>query len=150
MIAQRDKRIDIKHRIHFLADNRQTLQPHAGIDVLLLQRRVMTLTVIFELGEDIVPDLHEAVAVAARLAGVLRPTALEAVLRSAVIVDLRARTTRACPMLPEIVLLAELGDAALRDPDLVMPDLERLVIVEVDRRIKPVRIEADHLGQKLP
>ena len=150
MIAQRDKRIDIKHRIHFLADNRQTLQTHASIDVLLLQRRVMPLTVIFELGEDIVPDLHEAVAVAARLAGVLRPTALEAVLRSAVIVDLRARTARSCPMLPEIVLLAELGDAALRDPDLVMPDLERLVIVKVDRRIKPVRVEPDHLCQKLP
>ena len=150
MIAQRDKRIDIKHRIHFLADNRQTLQPHAGIDVLLLQRRVMPLTVILELSEDIVPDLHEAVAVAARLAGVLRPAALEAILRPAVIVDLRARTARPCSMLPEVILLAELGDAALRDSDLVMPDLEGLVIIDVDRRIKPVRIEADHLCQELP
>ena len=43
----------------------QTLQTHAGVDVLLGQLGVVALAVVVELGEDVVPDLHIAVAVAA-------------------------------------------------------------------------------------
>ena len=50
---------------HALARHGQTLQAHAGVDVLLGQLGVVAVAVVVELGEDVVPDLHIPVAVAA-------------------------------------------------------------------------------------
>ena len=81
---------DVHHRIHveetvdLLADHRQALQAHAGVDVLLAQGRIVVVAVVVELGEDQVPDLDVAVAVAAH--GAIRLSA--AVFLAPVIVDL--------------------------------------------------------------
>ena len=127
---------------------RQTLEAHAGIDVLLLQLGVVAVAVVVELGEYVVPDLHVAVAVAAD--GAARLAAAE--LGAAVVVDLRARTARTGAMLPEVVLLAEAEDALGRDADLLVPDFERLVVVNVDGRVQAVRVDADPVRarQELP
>ena len=89
-------------------------------------------------GKYVVPYFHKAVTVTADLA--VRLTA--AVFFSAVIIDLGARTAWTCAMLPEIVTLSGLGvtvescDTLCRHTDFLRPDVERLVILPVDRRIK--------------
>ena len=138
--------IDVKQRVDILHDTGQTLQTHAGVDVLLLEFGIVVVTVVVKLGEYVVPDLHIAVAVAtdgaARLAA--------AILLAAVVVDLRARTARTGAVLPEVVLLAEAEDAVFRNADILVPDLKCLVVLDIDRRIQTVRRNAHDLGQELP
>ena len=116
--------IDVKQGVDILADHRQTLQTHAGVDVLLLELGVVAVTVVVELGKDVVPHLNIAVAVAAdRAAGLTA-----AVLRAAVVVNFGAGAAGAGAMLPEVILLAEAEDALGGDADLVTPDGEGLVV----------------------
>ena len=53
-------------------------------------------------------------------------------------------------MLPEIILLAKAEDAVSRNANLLIPDIERLIVLEIDRRIQAIRIQPDHVGQELP
>ena len=140
--------VNVEQGANALYHARQTLQTHAGVDVLLLQLRVVAVAVVVELGEYVVPYLHVAVTVAADGAAGLAA----AVLGAAVVVDLRARTARTGAMLPEVVLLAEAEDTLRCNADLLVPDLECLVIVNVDGRIQAIRVNADPLrtGQKFP
>ena len=132
----------------------QTLQAHAGVDVLLLQLGVVALAVVVELGEDDVPDLHIAVAVAAHGAAGLAA----AVLLAPVVVDLGAGAAGAGAVLPEVVLLAELEDALGGDADLLVPDVGRPrrrrggLVAGKDGGVQPVGLQAHPLGagQKLP
>ncbi len=100
------------------------------------------MAVVVELGEYVVPYLHVAVTVAAD--GAARLAA--AVFGTAVVVDLRARAARTGAMLPEVVLLAEAEDTLRCNADLLVPDLECLVIVNVDGRIQAIRVNADPPG----
>ena len=142
--------VDIKEGVNVLAHNGKTLKAHAGVDVLLLELGVVVVAVVVELGEDDVPDLHIAVAVAADGAAGLAA----AVLFAAVVVNFRAGAARTGAMLPEVVLLAELEDAVLGDTDLLVPDAERLVVggcglvAGENRGIQAVRVEADPLGAR--
>ena len=140
--------VHIEERIHTLADNGQTLEAHAGVDVLLNEVRVVAVAVVVKLGKDVVPDLHIAVAVAAGRA--VRLAA--AIFFAAVKIDLRAGAARAGAMLPEVIVLAEAGDAALRDANLIAPDGECLVVLLIHRRVQPLWVEADPVRarQKLP
>ena len=140
--------VHVEERVHTLADNGQTLKAHAGVDVFLNEVRVVAVAVVVKLGKDVVPDLHIAVAVAAGRA--VRLAA--AVFLAAVKIDLRAGAARAGAVLPEVIVLAEAGDAALRDADLVAPDVERLVVLFIHGRVQPLWVEADPVRarQKLP
>ena len=120
--------IDLKHIVHVLHDARKTLESHARVDVLLLELGVGAVAHVVELGEHVVPDLHEAVAVASRTATGLAA----AVLLAAVKVDLGAGSAGTGAVFPEVVFLAELGDALRGDADDVVPEVERLLIVHVD------------------
>ena len=103
-------RIHIENGIHILNDNSQTLQTHTGIDVLLDQVGVMTLAVVVELAEYVVPYFHVTVAVTAY--GTARFAT--AVFFSAVIVDLRTGAAGTCAVLPEVVLFSETEDTLRR------------------------------------
>ena len=138
--------VHIEQAVHILAHNGQTLQAHAGVDVLLGQLGIVALPVVVELGEHVVPHFHIAVAVAAHGAAGLAA----AVLFAPVIVNLAAGTAGAGAMLPEVVLLAETEDPVGGDAHLLVPDVEGLVIVFIDRGIQPVLVQAHHLGQELP
>ena len=138
--------IDVKQRVDVLHDTGKTLQTHAGVDVLLLEFGIVVVAVVVKLGEYVVPDLHITVAVTADRT--VRLTA--AIFFAAVVVDLRARTARTGTVLPEVVLLAEAEDAVFRNADIFMPDLERLVVLDIDRRIQTVSRNAHDLGQELP
>ena len=146
MAAQRLDRIHIKNRIHILHDGCKTLQPHAGVNILLFQFAVIAVAVIVKLGKYVVPDLHITVTLAAyctvRLA--------TAVLLPAVIIDLRAGAAGARTVLPEVVSFSEFEDPLRRDSHLFVPDLKRLVILLIYGRIQPVRIQSYDLCQKLP
>ena len=93
-----------------LQEHGDALDAAARVDVLRRKRREGAVVAAIELHEDEIPELEEAIAVAARLA--VGPAA--AVLRAAVVVELRARAARpGRPGLPEVVL-AERDDAARR------------------------------------
>ena len=117
-----------------LQEHGDALDAAAGVDVLCRQRRERAVVAAIELHEDEIPELEEAVAVAARPA----VGAPAAELHAAVVVELGARAARSRrPRLPEVVL-AERDDAARRDAlrqpevarDVVGPDL---VVALVDR-----------------
>ncbi len=116
--------VHVEEGVHVLTHHGQTLQAHAGVDVLLLELGVMALTVVVELGKDHVPDFHIAVAVAAHGAAGLAA----AVLLAPVIVDLGAGAARAGAVLPEVVLFAELENMVGGEADLLGPDLKGLVV----------------------
>src|SRR4029453_9157855 len=103
--------VDLVHVVDALEQVRDPLQAHAGVDVLLLElpadaELLLALHLVdLVLHEDEVPDLQVAVLVRAR-------TALDAELRAAVDVDLRAGTRRAgLAGGPVVVLLATALDA---------------------------------------
>ena len=138
--------IYIKNRINILNNNGQTFQPHTSIDVLLLQLAIIAFSVVLKLGKYIVPYFHVTVALTSD--GASRFAA--AVFFTAVIVNLRTRTARACTMLPEVVFFSKTKDTLRCNADLFVPDLERFLIVLVNRRIQSFRVQSDYLGQKLP
>ena len=128
--------INIKDRIHILYNNSETFQTHSGIDILILEFLVAAMSVSVKLGKYIVPYLHETVTVAANLT--IRFAT--AVLLSSVVINFRARTTRTCTMLPEVItfpvlITVESGDLLSRHTDLLCPDIVCLFILTVDRRI---------------
>ena len=108
-----------KTRRHPLQAGRGALQAHAGVDVLLGQGLELARPDPVELGEDEVPDLD-----------FLGPVA--------VVEDLGAGAADAVGAVrrgaggPEVVVLAHPGDPVGGELDLVVPDVVRLVVVEVD------------------
>ena len=138
--------VHVEEAVHVLAHAGQTLQAHAGVDVLLLELGVVAVAIVVELGEHVVPDLDVSVTVAAHGAAGLAA----AVLRPTVIVDLGAGAAGTGAVLPEVVLLAEAEDALGGDAYLLVPDVEGLVVVQIDGGVQPVRLQPHHLSQELP
>ena len=93
--------VGVVDRVDLLQDPRRALEAHARVDVLLRQRRQRPVGVQLELHEDEVPELEEAVALAARRA--VGPAAADAPRPSRSRSPSRARTargrrpTRSCP-----------------------------------------------------
>ena len=138
--------VHVKQAVYVLANNGQTLQAHAGINVFLSQFGIIALAVIVELGEDVVPDFHITVAIAANRA--VRLAA--AVLLTAVIVNLRAGAAGTGAMLPEIIGLTKPEDPVSGYTDFFIPDFKRLIVILVDGRIQSVFVQTNYLGQEFP
>ena len=147
LIPDRLHGVDLEDSLYILHDNGKTLQSHAGINILLGKLCIIAVAVIIELGKDIVPDLHEAVTLAAH--NVFRAIA---VLLAPVIIDFRTGSAGTGAVLPEIVRGAGLGilakaiDVIRGDPDLPGPDLIGLVIIDENGGIEPVRLKLQHPG----
>ena len=130
------------------------LDTETGVDVLLGQRRQTSVVVELELHEDEVPELEEAIAFAPRRA--IRP--LTAVLRAAVVVELRAGPARpGRPRLPEVLGARQAPDPIGRDADPKPPVDGHLVLAEAelrvareDRRPETLGGEAEMLENELP
>ena len=131
LIPERSYGIHVKDGIHVLHHACQTLQTHTGINVLLLQLGIVVVAVVVKLGKYVVPDLHIAIAVAAY--GTARLAT--AILLASVIIDFRAGAAGTCAVLPEVVLLAKPEDSVCRNADFLIPDIERLVVLQVNGRI---------------
>ena len=138
--------VDLEHIVNALHYASKALKAHTGVDVLLCELGVVALAVVVELGEYVVPNLHEAVAVAAGLT-VGRATA---VLDSAVEVDLGARTAGTRAVLPEVISLAEANDALCGNADLIVPDVEGLLVLLVDRGPEKLCGDLEGYGKEFP
>ena len=145
LIEQRANGIHFEDGLDILDHNRKALQSHAGIDILLLEFAVVTVTVVIELTEHVVPDFHEAVAFPAH-----HVLGAGSVGFATVIINLRAGAAGTGTVLPEIVRLAEAVNALRCDADFVPPDIEGLVIFLIDGGIETIRLESHNLGQELP
>ena len=104
------------------------------------------MSVILKLSEHVVPHLNVAVTVAAHGAGGLSA----AVLLASVVIDLGTGAAGAGAVLPEVVLLAETEDLLLGNADLLVPDVEGLVVVQVYGRVQTLRIQSYDLCEELP
>ena len=111
-------RVNLKHAVNALHNARKTFQTHTGVYVFGGKLRIIAVAVIIELRENVVPDFHIAVAIAAGLAIGLSA----AVFFTAVKIDLRAGTAGTGAVLPEVVLFAEADDMILSYADFVAPD----------------------------
>ena len=138
--------IHLKEVIHPLHDAGQTLQSHAGIDVLVLQRGIAALAVGIELGEYQVPELNVAVAVAADMA----VGAAAALFGPAVKVDLGAGAAGAGADLPEVILLAQANHVVGGDAAALGPDLIRLIVILIDRNIQLIHRQLQLFGDEFP
>ena len=146
LIPQVLHRIHIKNGIHILHNNSQTLQTHTGINIFLLQQLIITFAIVLKLGKYIIPDLNIPVTVTSYCTSRLSA----AILFSTVIINLGTRSARSRAMLPEVVLFPKTENALLWNSYLLMPDIPRLVILKINRRIQTLRIKSHNLCQKLP
>jgi hypothetical protein len=138
--------VNIKEGVYALADNSQTLKTHTGVNVLLNKLGVVVVAVIVKLGENIVPNFHKAVALAADLT----VRAAAAVLFATVIVDLRAGAAGPGTVLPEVISLAKAEDTICRNAYFLVPNLKGFFVVFIDGRIQTVFFQTNHLGQEFP
>ena len=139
-------RIDQEQVIHTLHNAGQAFQPHTGIDVFMLQGRIVSLAVVIKLGENQVPKFHVPVAVASHPAG--RRTA--SIFLTPVKIKLGARAAGAGAMLPEIIFFSQPDDTAGIHPDLLGPNVESLVVILVNGNPNPLNRQLQHLGAELP
>jgi hypothetical protein len=121
--------VDEEQIVHALHHAGQALEAHAGVDVLLVERRVVAVAVVVKLGENEVPDLDEAVAVAA--------DACRSVCRSRIFRRGQNRFREQGPQGPEPCSqkLSSLPSRTIcvgSTPILLGPDLEGLVVVKID------------------
>ena len=154
-LDDRAQQVRLIHVLHALEQERDALDAHAGVDVLLGQRAEDLEGVLagalpsLVLHEHEVPDLDVAVLVG------LGP-AVDAVGGPAVVEDLRARSARAGHAHgPVVVRHTAALDALLGHPDHVPPDAVGLVVVEVhgdpqQRGVDPEPVVVDRRGQQGP
>jgi len=142
--------VDLEQVVNVLHYACETLQTHAGVDVLGLELGVVAVAVVVELGEYVVPDLDDTVAVADFLEVVLTDVVEVAVLLAAVVVYLRAGAAGTASVLPEVISLAELDDTLARNSDLVSPDVSGFVVLLVDGDPQALRRDLQNLGEVLP
>ena len=120
--------VDLEEVVHALHDAGEALKTHTGIDIAALEAGIVIVAIVIKLSENEVPELNISVAVAADSAG--RRTA--AVLLAAVEIELRAGTAGACAVLPEVILFTETNHMVGRNAELLRPDVEGLVVVQID------------------
>ncbi len=137
-----------------LEDARRALEAHAGVDVLLRERRDRAVGVQLELHEDEVPELEVPLAGAARRA--LRSPAAKRL--AAVVEELGVRPARpGAADRPEVVGAVEADDALGRHPDLLPEPYRLLVLAEPELRVtredrdpEEVRVDLHVVEDELP
>ena len=128
-----------------LHDGGHALQAHARIEVAVRQLRHGAVLLAIILGKDEVPELQEAVAVAAGLA--VGTTAAD--LLAHVKVDLGAGTAGASGASgPEVVVLAQAGDVVLGNAQRT-PHVVGLVVLGKDGKVQAVERQLELLGDEL-
>ena len=128
-----------------LHDGGHALQTHARIEVAVRQLRHGAILLAVVLGKDEIPELQEAVAVAAGLA----VGAAAADLLAHVKVDLGARTAGAGGASgPEVVVLAQAGDVILGNAQRA-PHVMGLVVFGKDGEVQAIERQLELLGNEL-
>ena len=149
VLRRRDQigeQIGVEYRVLALQDRGDPLQTHAGVDRRFGQVANDDVVLLLELHEDVVPDLHEPVAVLVRRA---RRAARHVV--AVVVEDLGAGPAR--PVVahgPEVVRAGDADDLVVGEARHLLPDVEGLVVVDIDGDQEPVGAQAEVLGHQLP
>ena len=140
------EQVDVVVVVLALQHRGDPLEPHAGVDRGPGQIDPGRLVELLELHEHEIPDLDEAVAV---LVSTARRAARHA--RPVVVKNLGAGTARAgIAHRPEIVGGRDAQDSSLRQARDLAPQVERLVVLGIDRDQQLVRWQAVLLGHQLP
>ena len=140
-LDNRAQNVDVIVRVHALQNCRCAFQAHAGINVLAGERPeiIGRIADTIELREDKIPDLN----LAARVINVkdLAARAADSI-----------RSLRGRPGRPEVIVFPHPRDATCTKPDLLMPDLRRFVVINIDRDIQSVLVECQPggIGEKFP
>ena len=143
---QRAEEVDVVVVVHALQHGGDALEPHAGVDRGARQGEALARRDLLELHEDEVPDLDEAVAVgigrARRPAG--DPLAV-------VVENLRAGAAGAgIAHRPKIVGAGNAHDPGIGEPGDLLPQAERLVVIDIDGHHQPLGRQAEFLGDQVP
>ena len=139
---------------HVLHHRRDALEAGARIDRRLRERVTLAVGLLVELHEDEIPDLEELPLLAQRdelvhAGGTLPPSPVP--LPPNVDQNLGARSARPrVPHLPEVVLVAQAKDAAVRDAGDLTPEFARFIIGMVHGDIKAVGVDAEPLAARHP
>ena len=144
ILNNREQEVSLKVVLYPLHNGSNTLQAHAGIDVLVLQIVVGAFLGPVELGEHVIPDFQIAVTVTAYAAG----RAAAATLLPQVNENLRIRSARAGADFPEVVL--QLHDMSRIKARLCLPQLLCLGILRINGCPQLVFWQLQYLGQELP
>ena len=143
---QGNKQVDVVIVVLALKNGRNAFQPRAGVDRGFWQRVADAALELLELHEHEIPDLDEAVAI---LFWGTRRSAPDLV--AMVVEDFRTGPAGAgIAHLPEIVGTGDTDDARLRQPRDLLPEIERLVVVDIDRRRQFILGQAEFLADELP
>jgi hypothetical protein len=146
LLDDREHGVDLVHVLLALQQERHPLQAHARVDVALRQRAGDVEVVLAAdraehlLHEHQVPELEVAVLDLGRHVQPVpvREVRLGAVLRAAVVDDLRARTTGPGHAHgPVVLLLAQAHDPLVRKAGDLLPEVDGLRVVDVHARVEP-------------
>ena len=122
------------------------LEPHAGVDRGPRQVDALAALELLVLHEHEVPDLDEAVAL-----GIGRAGRAARDLVAVVVEDFRARAARAgIAHRPEIVGAGDAQDLAVGQAGDLLPQVEGVVVVDIDGDQQLVLGQAEVLGDQLP
>ena len=145
-LNQRPEQVDVVIVVDALQDGRDALQPHAGVDRRARQVDALAAGKLLVLHEDEVPHLDETVAVLVRAARRAAGNVL-----AVVVEDLRTRTARAdVAHLPEVVRPGDAQDARFRQAGNLAPQVEGLIVVDIDGRRQSIRRQAELPGNQVP
>ena len=134
--------------VDLLQDHGHPVESQAGVDAGTRQRADDRDVLVVAALPPNVPHEDEAPQFEVTVGVDGRPT-LGPIRRTPVVEDLRARPARTGTTGgPEVVLGAEPLDPVRRDPDL-LPQHGRLLVVEVDGRPQPARIQAESVREEL-
>ena len=145
-LDQRTEQIGLVVVVGALEHRRHALETHAGIDRRPRQVDALAAGKLLVLHEHEIPDLDEAVALRIRA-----PRRAARDVRAVVIENLGARA--AWPGIahaPEIVGTGNALDLALGQPGDLLPQLERIVVIDIDRDQQALRRNAELLGHQVP
>ena len=155
LLAEVDQRLELvglEHRLLALQDRRHAVEPEAGVDVARRQPHQVVVGILVVLHEDEVPELQEALVLAAG------QVVLLAEAQAAVEVQLRAGAARPDrTRFPEVLRAGTADDPLARHPNR-LPQLDRLLVgaesellIALEHRHPDVLCaEAEDLARELP
>ena len=145
----REEEVRVVVRPHALQQRRDPLESRPRIDRGCGERRVRPVRRAVELHEDEIPELDDRVRLARRLE--LRVGDAVVAVRAQVVVQLGAGAARTrVAHLPEVVLVPHAPDPRCRDRGQFQPEVERVIVVVVNRGPQAVGFQAEVPGHPLP
>ena len=142
----RAEQIDLVIVVGTLQHRSGALEPHARVDRRFRQIDALAARQLLELHEHQVPDLNEAVALGL---GRARWTARD--VGAMVVKDFRAGAAGPeLAHLPEIIRAGDADDFALGQARDLLPQIERLVVVDENGDYQAIERQAELLGNEIP